>query len=185
MKAIRAAMTAIAIFIALFLSTGYALADVLPPDECYRYAISSTRGPAGTIVSVAGDSSYTDELYNVEVLWDGTTSLATMPLDGSGNYSGVFTVPANATAGKHNVIVRVPIKGWVGGDISFEDCPFTFTVIEATAAGGLQPDAYAAAGVTTLPNTGLAALLPLAGLAAASAGVLIGRKCRPQAKNQR
>jgi len=179
MRAIRTLTAVLAILIALFFSTGNTLAAV-PTDECYLYTISTTQGPAGTIVSVAGDSSYIGESYSTEVLWDGTASLATMPLDSSGRYSGTFAVPANAATGEHNVIMRVPAQIPAPPGYGFQECPFTFTVIAATGAGGVQPDAYTSSG-STLPGTGFAALLPLAGLAAASAGALIARNRRRHA----
>jgi len=140
------------------------------------------------MVSVAGFGDYGfHRLNSIEVFWDGTASVATIPVGGLERFNGSFTVPADAVTGYHGIIMRV-YSEWYDFDEGKwyednEDCPFTFTVISSTAAGGVQPDAYTG-GVTTLPSTGLMSLLPLAGLAAASAGALLARNRRRQANNQ-
>ncbi len=168
MKVVRISFYAFVILVTLIVMTGTALAQQTLCDQISTF--SPTQGPTGTMVNVAGGGAYPYGSPSAKVWWDGYNLVATMPVDGSGNYSGSFPVPSDAMTGDHNVIVEVPDEG------PAQNCPFTFTVTATTAATGVQPDAYPTAGVTRLPSTGLMLLLPAAGLLAAGAGIMIARR---------
>ncbi|MFA5809189.1 MAG: hypothetical protein WC935_02465 [Thermoleophilia bacterium] len=127
-------------------------------------------GATGSTVSASGPAAPGEP---VMVMWDGI-HIATIPtvLDII-EFSGSFTVPADAAPGIHTITLRIPFDG------TLEECPFTFTV-EAS----VQTDAYTPVIVaqgetpTVLPSTGLMLLVPAAGLLAGGVGALILRKHR-------
>lgn len=127
---------------------------------CDLMSMSPTTGTAGTTVNLSG--SGLPGASEVTINWDGS-SLTTIPIDGSGNFSGSFTVPADAAAGDHTVsastiFLRVSVT-----------CPFTFTVTS------VRSDAYSP---SVLPATGLMLMVPAVGVAFAGLGSLIMRRRR-------
>ncbi len=133
-----------------------------------QVSFSTTWGPAGTIVEVSGSGAFPNR--EATVLWDGTTTVATMTTDGMGNYSGSFTVPSDAAVGDHTVVVTVP------DEVFSVPCSLTFTV-----TAGVQRDAYvvtSTASGQTLPRTGMMMILTAAGLAATGIGMSLAKRQR-------
>ncbi|MFA5809184.1 MAG: helix-turn-helix domain-containing protein [Thermoleophilia bacterium] len=90
---------------------------------------------------------------------------------GSGNYSGMVTVPADAAIGTYTV--------GLPHDRRTEAICFTYTVVASVQTDAYTP-AIAAQGETpsVLPSTGLMLLVPAAGLASAAAGAAMFRRRR-------
>ncbi len=135
------------------------------------FTLTPEQGPAGTLVTANGSGVMADFPYGI--YWESTSGnlLVSGTSNASGEFSADFNIPDGASLGAHDVVF------W--GTQETEEpaqCTRTFTVIAATASGGVQPDAYTSAR-TTLPSTG-AFLLPVAGLLAAGAGMLLARRRR-------
>ncbi|RJQ42554.1 MAG: hypothetical protein C4534_10085 [Gaiellales bacterium] len=132
---------------------------------CDQISFSTTTGTPGAAVNVYGDA-YSDT--DVTILWDGA-AIASSTTDQYGNFSVDFTVPADAAAGEHEVIVRFTGEG-------SDDCPTPF-VVEALAEA---PAAAAPSGskpLAKLPETGFA-LIPSGALLVAGFSLLLARKKR-------
>ncbi len=142
------------------------------------FTLTPNQGQAGSQVVAEANWAYENDEY--DITWDTTSgpTLASGTTSLSGTASATITIPADATVGTHTVFYN----GYDSDDYS-QNCPATITVTETPAgeqSGGTEPtvqqDAYPAAR-TTLPSTG-AFLLPVAGLLAAGAGMLLARRRR-------
>ena len=134
------------------------------------FTLTPDQGPAGTSVAVNGSGAMLD--FPFGIYWESTSGdlLASGTSTASGDFSADITIPAGASMGAHDVVFF--------GTQETEDpavCARAFTVIAATGAGGVQPDAYTEAARTSMPSTGIF-LLPAAGLLAAGAGLLLARR---------
>lgn len=146
--------------------TGVWAGSALAQPTCMVITYVPDGGTAGTSVSFSGSDSYANSTFIM--WWDavGTgTQLYSGTSDGSGNFSGAFTIPANATLGTHQIIFD-------GQDVVDNDvqCPQNFLV----SAASVQADAYIVS--TSLPATGMMLLFPAAGFAALGLGTAIFRR---------
>lgn len=135
---------------------------------CDQVGFTTTTVTPGAIVNVSGN------IYSgvdVSVLWDGT-QIASATTDQYGDFTVDFTVPDDAAAGSHEVIVRLTGEGT-------EDCPTPFIVEAEEVPPTPEPEAApaAAAPLTRLPETGYI-LLPAGALAAAGLGLSFIRRRR-------
>lgn len=153
--------------VGLLLAAGFATSAQAQIQVCSLVTHSPDSGLPGTVVTVSGSGALANS--DVKVLWDGSP-IDIIPADSSGNFSGTFTVPPDASVGDHTVTLQFDLP-----NEETVECQFTFTVIPPA----VQETAYPVAGVSVLPSTGLMLLAPAAGLALGGLGVAILRRRRP------
>lgn len=142
-------------------------------SACYLVSLTLTpdTGPVGTNVHVQGEGAPPDTPFTI--VWDGTTTVASGTSVLGGGSSSYFNVPSGAAVGGHNVTYQH------GQAVQ---CMATFTVTAPDTATspdtvGVGTDAYLAVeSLTSLPATGITAMLAVAGLAALGSGALFLRK---------
>lgn len=149
---------------------------VAQQDPCNgaTLSIDPTSGLAGSSVAVSGTGIAT-WAPEYDLYWDSAMNLLTSgTADPTGAFATNVTIPADATAGDHLIILSAtaPNEGQIV-------CAQTFTVTEPPPPAVVE-NAYPAPVTTTppvLPSTG-AFLLPAAGLLVAGAGALLSRRRR-------
>lgn len=142
-------------------------------SACYLISLTLTpdTGPVGTNVHVQGQGAPPDTGFII--VWDGITTVTSGTSTLGGGSNSYFDVPSDAAVGSHSVTYQ-------HGEAV--QCTATFTVTAPDTAtspdtAGVGADAYlAVASVTSLPATGITALLVVAGLAALGSGALFLRK---------
>lgn len=170
----KGSMIVMAVVLAVSMMAFAAFASAAPQQgTCgnVTFAVAPSSGPPGAMATGSGGGAMQND--SVTFHWDtaGGTQVGSASTDQYGNFSGAINIPVDATIGDHYIV----LNGFDPQENPVE-CPQPFKVVAATAAGGVQPDAYLS--VTALPATGLTVIAPAAGLLFTGAALFYRRRSR-------
>jgi len=173
MRPVRIFTITLTLIALCLIAAGPALAQQSPCDAVGLVVDPATGVPGDGSTATGGSLMNNSE---TEFYWDAvgpSSFLGQVLSDGSGDFVFDFNVPADATAGTHQVIM----SGAFANE-SMVQCQADFVVVT------VQTDAYTPALAAqsavpgVLPSTGLMLLVPLAGFGSAGIGAAIIRKRR-------